>query len=69
MCIIMTTRRSWEGPYGSAIREAAKPANLEQNAVVFDGKIDEAEYQRVFLAFEQDRPVARGALSVCPRTS
>jgi putative ABC transport system substrate-binding protein len=58
VCVIMTTRRSWEGPYGSAIREAAKPANLELNAVVFDGKIDEAEYQRVFSAFEQDRPDA-----------
>jgi putative ABC transport system substrate-binding protein len=58
VCIIMATRKSWEGPYGSAIREAAKLASVALNAVWFDGKIDEAEYQRVFAAFEQDRPDA-----------
>jgi putative tryptophan/tyrosine transport system substrate-binding protein len=56
--VIVTTRKAWEGPYGSAIRQAAKPASVALNAVVFDGKIDEAEYQRVFAALEQDRPDA-----------
>ena len=28
------------------------------NAVVFDGKIEGAEYQRVFAAYEQNRPDA-----------
>jgi putative tryptophan/tyrosine transport system substrate-binding protein len=57
-CIIAQTQNGWEGPYGSAIRQAAKPAGIALNAVVFDGKIDEAAYQRVFAAFEQDRPDA-----------
>jgi putative ABC transport system substrate-binding protein len=60
VCIFVQTRKGWEGPYGSAIRQAAKAASIAVNAVWFDdaGKIDKAEYQRVFAAFEQDRPDA-----------
>jgi putative tryptophan/tyrosine transport system substrate-binding protein len=57
-CIIVHRRIEWEGPYGSAIRQAAKDASVALNEAVFDGKIDETEYQRVFSAFEQDRPDA-----------
>jgi len=57
-CIILHRRIEWEGPYGSAIRQAAKDASVALIEVVFDGKIDETEYQRVFSAFEQDRPDA-----------
>jgi putative ABC transport system substrate-binding protein len=58
VCVLMQARKDWEGPYGSAILQAAKAANVALNAVVFDGKIDEVEYQRAFAAFEQDRPDA-----------
>jgi putative tryptophan/tyrosine transport system substrate-binding protein len=57
-CIIMHKRTDWEGAIGSAIRQAAKDAKVSLNAVLFDGKIDDTEYERVFLAFEQDRPDA-----------
>jgi putative ABC transport system substrate-binding protein len=57
-CVIASTRERWEGPYGSAIRQAAKAASIELNTVVFDEKIDKAAYQRVFTAFEQERPDA-----------
>jgi putative ABC transport system substrate-binding protein len=54
--IIADTRVRWEGQFGSAVRQAAKAANVVLNAAVFDEKFDEAAYQRVFAAFEQDRP-------------
>jgi putative tryptophan/tyrosine transport system substrate-binding protein len=54
--IIADTRDRWEGPFGSAVRQAAKAANVVINAAVFEGKSDEAAYQRIFAAFEQDRP-------------
>jgi putative tryptophan/tyrosine transport system substrate-binding protein len=57
-CIILHRRLEWEGPYGSAIRQAAKDASVALKETVFDGKIDETEYQRVFSAFAQDRPDA-----------
>jgi putative ABC transport system substrate-binding protein len=57
-CIILPRRIDWEGSYGGAIREGAKAASVDLKAVWFDGKIDEAAYQRVFVAFEQDRPNA-----------
>jgi putative tryptophan/tyrosine transport system substrate-binding protein len=56
LCILMVARKEWEGPYGGAIRQAAKAASVDLNAVWFDGKIDAAAYQRVFAAFEQNRP-------------
>jgi len=58
VCFIAATRKGWEGPYGAAIRQAAKAASVTLNAALFDGNIDEAEYQPVFAAFEQDRPDA-----------
>jgi ABC-type uncharacterized transport system substrate-binding protein len=58
-CIIMQTLKGWEeSTYGSAIRQAAKTAGVLLNAMTFDGKINEAEYQRAFAAFVQDRPDA-----------
>jgi len=57
--IIQAPRKNWEeGRYGSAIREAAKAASTHLSAVTLEGKIDEAVYQRVFAAFEQDGPDA-----------
>jgi putative ABC transport system substrate-binding protein len=42
-----------------AIRQAAEAASVALNATMLDQTIfDEAEYQRVFAAFEQDRPDA-----------
>ena len=57
-CIILHRRIEWEGPYGTAIRQAAKDASVALKETVFAGKIDETGYQRVFSAFEQDRPDA-----------
>jgi putative tryptophan/tyrosine transport system substrate-binding protein len=51
-------RSLWDGPYGHSIREKAKDAGISLRAAVLDGKIDEAEYQRVFAEIEQDRPDA-----------
>jgi putative tryptophan/tyrosine transport system substrate-binding protein len=48
----------WEGPFGSAVRQAATAAGIALNAAFIDGKIDPTAYQRVFAAFEQDRPDA-----------
>jgi putative tryptophan/tyrosine transport system substrate-binding protein len=48
----------WEGPFGSAVRQAATAASIALNAAFLDGKLDEAAYQRVFAAFEQYRPDA-----------
>ncbi len=56
LCVLMVARKEWEGPYGGAIREAAKAASVDLKAVWFDGKIDAAAYQRAFAAFELDRP-------------
>jgi putative ABC transport system substrate-binding protein len=58
IAFFVQTLKGWEGPYGSAVRQAAQVAGTTVNAVLMDGKIDEAEYQRVFAAFEKDRPDA-----------
>jgi putative tryptophan/tyrosine transport system substrate-binding protein len=50
--IIADTRDRWEGQFGSAVRQAA----VVLNAAVFEGKFDDAAYQHVFAAFEQNRP-------------
>ena len=63
LCVLAQTQEGWEGPFNSGVRQAAKAANTALNAVVFNGKIDEAEYQRVFAAFAQDRPDAFIVLS------
>ena len=56
--IIAERTARWEGPYGAAVRQAATAASITLNAAFLDGKLDEAAYQRVFAAFEQDRPNA-----------
>jgi putative tryptophan/tyrosine transport system substrate-binding protein len=56
-CLIIP-RNSWEGPYGAAFRRAAETISIPLNAAVLNGKNDEAEYQHIFAAFEQDRPDA-----------
>jgi len=56
--IIAERTPRWEGPFGAAVRQAATAASIALNAALLDGKIDEAAYQRVFAAFEQDRPDA-----------
>jgi len=58
VCMLAYPRKIWEGPVGSAIRLAAERQGIALNAVTFDGKTDAADYQRVFAAFEQDRPDA-----------
>jgi ABC-type uncharacterized transport system substrate-binding protein len=63
LCVLAQTRKGWEGPFNSEVRQAAKAVSTALNAVVFDGKFDEAEYQRVFAALEQDRPDAFIVLS------
>jgi putative ABC transport system substrate-binding protein len=58
VCMLAYPRKIWEGPVGSAIRLAAERQGIALNAVTFDGKTDAADYQRVFAAFEQNRPDA-----------
>jgi putative ABC transport system substrate-binding protein len=63
LCVLAQTQEGWEGPFNSGVRQAAKAASTALTAVAFDGKIDDAQYQRVFAAFEQDRPDAFIVLS------
>jgi putative ABC transport system substrate-binding protein len=56
--IIAERTARWEGPFGAAVRQAAAAASIALNGAFLDGKLDEAAYQRVFAAFEQDRPDA-----------
>ena len=56
--IVAGPRKSWEGPIAGAVGQAAEATGIPLKAVVFDEKIDEAAYQRVFAAFEQNRPDA-----------
>ena len=56
--VILQTRKFWEGPNGTAIRQAAESISIPLNAVTFEEKIDNAAYQHVFAAFDQDRPDA-----------
>ena len=63
LCVLAQTRTDWEGSFNSEVRQAAKAASTALNAVVFDGQIDEAEYQRVFAALDQGRPDAFIVLS------
>lgn len=56
--IIAERTPRWDGPFGAAVRQAASAANIALNTASLDGKLDEAAYQRVFAAFEQDRPDA-----------
>lgn len=63
LCVLAQTQQGWEGPFNSGVRQAAKAASTAMTAVVFNKKIDEAEYRRVFAALEQDRPDAFIVLS------
>jgi putative ABC transport system substrate-binding protein len=56
-CLVVP-RNSWDGRYGAAFRRAAETISMPLNAAVLEGKIDAAEYQRVFATFEQHRPDA-----------
>jgi putative ABC transport system substrate-binding protein len=56
-CLVIP-RNSWDGRYGAAFRRAAETISMPLNAAVLEGKIDAAEYQRVFATFEQHRPDA-----------
>jgi ABC-type uncharacterized transport system substrate-binding protein len=58
ICVFALTGKVWEGPIGSAVRQAAKEASILVKAAVFEGNFDEAEYRRGFAAFEKDRPDA-----------
>jgi putative ABC transport system substrate-binding protein len=61
LCIMMAPmqQKYWEeGPYGSAIRQAARAAGITLTPALLYGRIDEAEYQRAFATCQQDRPDA-----------
>jgi len=47
----------WEGLFGSSVRQAATAASIVLNTAFLE-KLEEAAYQRVFAAFDQDRPDA-----------
>jgi putative ABC transport system substrate-binding protein len=55
---VLTTRSTWDGPYGAAVRDVAKDFGISLRGAVLEGQIDEGTYQHVFAAFEQDRPDA-----------
>jgi putative tryptophan/tyrosine transport system substrate-binding protein len=60
LCFVAPMQRKFweERAYGSAIRQAAKAANVTLSAAILEGNIDEASYRRAFAMFEQDRPDA-----------
>ena len=51
----LASQSSWDNPGGSAVREAAKQADISMALALLDSDINEAAYQRVFNAMEQDR--------------
>ena len=51
----LASQSSWDNPGGSAVREAAKQAGISIARALLDSDINEAAYQRVFGAMEQDR--------------
>ena len=51
----LASQTSWEGPVGTAVREAAKQAGISLAGALLGSTINEAEYQRVFNSMEQDR--------------
>jgi putative tryptophan/tyrosine transport system substrate-binding protein len=55
---IVSTGCALAAPYASAFRNAAKAYNVSLSCAVLGGKVDAAEYERVFATFEQDRPDA-----------
>jgi putative ABC transport system substrate-binding protein len=63
LCVLAETQKGWEGSFNADVRQAAQAAGAALNAVVFEGKIGDSDYQRVFANFEQDRPDAFVVLS------
>ena len=55
---VLTTRSTWDGPYGAAVRDVAKDFGISLRGAVLEGQIDEGAFQHVFAVFEQDRPDA-----------
>jgi putative tryptophan/tyrosine transport system substrate-binding protein len=49
----LTTRTSWEGPGGAALREMAQRVGVSLIGPPLDGLIQEAEFRRVFAAMAQ----------------
>jgi putative tryptophan/tyrosine transport system substrate-binding protein len=52
---LLASQSSWDGPAGSAVREAAKQAGISLALALLDSDINEAAYQRVFKAMQEDR--------------
>jgi putative ABC transport system substrate-binding protein len=52
---LLASQSSWDGSGGSAVREAAKQAGISLAIALLGSEINEAAYQRVFDAMEQDR--------------
>ena len=50
----LASRRTWEGPYASAIREAAQRINITLVGPPLEAPFQEAEYRRVFSAMAQE---------------
>jgi putative tryptophan/tyrosine transport system substrate-binding protein len=51
----LASQSSWNNPGGSAVREAAKHAGISMALALLDSDVNEAAYQHVFNAMEQDR--------------
>ena len=51
----LASQSSWDNPGGSAVREAARQAGISMALALLDNDINEAAYQHVFNAMEQDR--------------
>jgi putative ABC transport system substrate-binding protein len=51
----LASQSSWDNPGGSAVRKAAKQADISIALALLDSDINEAAYQRVFNAMGQDR--------------
>ena len=49
------SQSSWDNPGGSAVREAARQAGISMALALLDSDINEAAYQHVFNAMEQNR--------------
>lgn len=50
----LASRRTWEGPYASAVREAARRISITVVGPPLEAPFQEAEYRRVFSAMVQE---------------
>src|SRR5450755_2603085 len=48
------TQRIWEGPIGSAVREAARQAGISLMGELLGSSVNEQEYERVFNSMKRD---------------